>query len=174
MRREVVGRQVVEAGVVDVVARCSCERSVVCRVVSTVLVATDADWVDRAVRSALSVRGHEVARVSEGVDVAPGVAELAPDLVIVDFQIGAMGGPAVTWDLRLESEMGRLPHTPVLLLLDRQADVFLARECGADDWVTKPLDALTIGRAVDRLLDDAQRAEQPVGSDTSTGSGAAW
>lgn len=118
----------------------------------TVLVATDADWVDRSVRSSLSVRGHQVATVNEGADVAPAVAELSPDLAIIDFQIGAMGGPAVTWDLRLESEMGRLPHTPVLLLLDRQADVFLARECGADSWVTKPLDPLAIAQAVDGLL----------------------
>lgn len=121
------------------------------------------------------MRGHQVARVSEGADVAPAVKQLAPDLAVVDFQIGSMGGPAVTWDLRLEAEMGRLPHTPVLLLLDRRADVFLARECGADEWVIKPLDPLAIGQAVDRLLDtgapldaDAaldteQRTEQPAG-----------
>jgi len=76
----------------------------------------------------------------------------APDLVVVDLQMGSMGGMAVCMDLRLEESGGRAPHVPVLMLLDRRADVFLARRAGAEGWVIKPLDAMRINRAVVRLL----------------------
>jgi len=76
----------------------------------------------------------------------------APDLVVVDLQMGSMGGMAVCMDLRLEESGGRAPHVPVLMLLDRRADVFLARRAGAEGWVVKPLDALRLNRAVVRLL----------------------
>jgi hypothetical protein len=36
---------------------------------------------------------------------------------------------------------------PVLLLLDRVADVHLGKRCGADGWLVKPLDALRLRRA---------------------------
>jgi CheY-like chemotaxis protein len=67
--------------------------------------------------------------------------------VILDLQIGTMGGIAVTMDLRLDESGGTLPHVPILMLLDRQADVHMARRSGADGWLIKPLDALRLRRA---------------------------
>ena len=58
---------------------------------------------------------------------------------------------AVTMDLRLEESGGRLPHVPVLMLLDRPADVFLARRAGAEGWLIKPLDSLRLRRAATTL-----------------------
>jgi DNA-binding response OmpR family regulator len=58
-----------------------------------------------------------------------------------------MGGIAVTMDLRLDESGGTLPHVPILMLLDRQADVHMARRSGADGWLIKPLDALRLRRA---------------------------
>ena len=39
------------------------------------------------------------------------------------------------------------------MLLDRQADVFLAKRSGADGWVVKPLDAFTLRRAATAILE---------------------
>jgi DNA-binding response OmpR family regulator len=39
------------------------------------------------------------------------------------------------------------------MLLDRTADVFLARRSGADGWLVKPIDALRLRRATDAVLD---------------------
>ena len=72
---------------------------------------------------------------------------------IFDLQIGSMGGMAVTMALRLDESSGRLPHVPVLMLLDRVADVHLARRSGADGWLVKPLDPLRLRRAVRAVLD---------------------
>jgi hypothetical protein len=45
-----------------------------------------------------------------------------------------MGGMATCMNLRLEASGSRIEHVPVLMLLDRRPDVFLARRCGAEGW----------------------------------------
>ena len=78
--------------------------------------------------------------VSRGQDVRPTVAAEEPDVVVLDMQIGNMGGIASAIDLRLESGAGRLPDTSILLLLDREADRFLAKRADADGELVKPID----------------------------------
>ncbi len=75
----------------------------------------------------------------------------APDLAILDLQVGSMGGMAVTMSLRLDESGDLLPHVPVLMLLDRAADVFMARRSGAEGWLIKPLDPLRLARAVETV-----------------------
>lgn len=81
------------------------------------------------------------------------VDELEPDLVITDCQIQNMGGIAICHDLKLEESGGRLPHVPVLILLDRRADVFLANRSGAEGYLVKPLDPIRLRHAVEALLE---------------------
>lgn len=113
-----------------------------------VLVATDAQWVLDEVTAALGSVGTSFEVVSDGRRVASRVAERTPDIAILDLQIGTMGGMAVTMDLRLDHSSGALPHVKVLMVLDRAADIHLARRSGADGWIVKPLDALRLRRAV--------------------------
>jgi DNA-binding response OmpR family regulator len=117
-----------------------------------ILVAADARWVREQVRVALVGRGQEVIEVTRGQDVADAVAEHEPDLVVLDLQIGNMGGIAVAIDLHLEEAAGRLPHVPILLLLDREADRFLARRAAADAELVKPAEPGTLRRMVKRLV----------------------
>ena len=62
------------------------------------------------------------------------------------MQIGNMGGLAVAIDLRLEGSAGRIPDTSILLLLDREADRFLAKRADADAELVKPVDPGTLRR----------------------------
>lgn len=117
-----------------------------------VLLVTEAEWVVDAVTEALEEPGVNINTIDDGHTVRATVAADAPDAVIVDFQIGSMGGIAVCKDLRLESDMNRMARVPLLLLLDRRADEFLARHSDADAWLTKPLDAIRLRRAVDQLF----------------------
>jgi len=93
-----------------------------------------------------------VHRVRTGREVIPAVKELQPELVVLDLQIGNMGGMATCLSLRSEEGAGRLEPRPVLMLLDRTADVFLARRSDADGWLIKPLDAFRLRRAAEALL----------------------
>jgi DNA-binding response OmpR family regulator len=68
------------------------------------------------------------------------------------MQVGSMGGMAITMDLRLDHSSGALPNVPILMLLDREADVHMARRSGANGWIIKPLDALRLRKAVNAIV----------------------
>jgi DNA-binding response OmpR family regulator len=120
--------------------------------VAQVLVATDSDSVAEEVFAALAEGDTVVSRVRAGADVRPVVAELKPDLVILDLQVGNMGGIATSIDLRLEAGADRLPETRILMLLDREDDRWLARQAQADAEMVKPINALHLRRAAKELI----------------------
>lgn len=119
-----------------------------------ILIATDAQWVLNEVVAALGSPETSFTVCTNGRDVTEAVTARTPDVAVLDSQIGSMGGFAVTMDLRLDQTGGRLPHIPVLMLLDREADVQLARRSGADTWLVKPLDALRLRRAATALANN--------------------
>ena len=123
-----------------------------------VLVATDADSILDAVDAALGGT-YAVYRVRKGADVEPAVAQVDPVVVLLDLQIGNMGGIAACLNLRLEERAGRLGERKVLILLDRDADIFLAQRAEADGWLIKPLDAFRLRRAVATVLDTGAYTE---------------
>lgn len=119
-----------------------------------VLIASDESWVREEVRSVLSGQPDVVVHeVTSGPAVVASVRSGEPDLVIVDSQMGNMGAMATCLELRLDESADRIIHVPVLMLLDRRADVFLARRSQAEGWVVKPLDPIRLRRAVTALLD---------------------
>lgn len=122
------------------------------RCVPELLVVTDSLRVFEEVRAAVEEPGVTLRWARLGSVVVPALEETPADLVICDLQVGSMGGYAVAMDIALETGAGRLVPTPVLLLLDRRADVFLARRNGVAGWLVKPLDPLRLRRAVERLL----------------------
>ena len=75
-----------------------------------VLIAADADWVVDEVRAALEgpdVTVHRVPAPARPSSRRP--TRQAPDLAVLDLQIGNMGGMAICMDLRLDESAGRLP-----------------------------------------------------------------
>ena len=123
---------------------------------ATVLVAADGAWIRAQVRTALTGPDLELIEVNRGQEVRDLVANRHPELVILDLQIDNMGGVAVAIDLHLEASAGRVPDVPILLLLDREHDRFLAKRAAANAELVKPIDPGTLRRTVKRLL--GQRA----------------
>jgi DNA-binding NarL/FixJ family response regulator len=134
--------------------------------VPDVLIASDEPWVREEVRAVLSgLPDTTVREVTSGAAVTPAAKEKLPDLVVADMQIGNMGGMAICLDLRLEESGGRVGHAPVLLLIDRRPDVFLARRAEAEGWLVKPLDPIRLRRAIVALLEGGtyhDKAYRPV------------
>ena len=119
---------------------------------TTILVAADAKWVRDQVRAAFLDKDQQVVEVTRGQDVRATFADVDPELVVLDMQIGNMGGVAVALDLRLEESGGRLDRANILLLLDREADEFVARRADVDLMLVKPVDAGVLRRAACQLL----------------------
>ena len=120
---------------------------------TNVLLATTEDHIFQEISASLS-KNHQIVRVSEGSKVLKTLIATNPVLVILDLQIGNMGGMATSLDLRLEQRAGRIPNQKILLLLDRQADEFLGKRADADCWIVKPVDPLSLSQQVDELINN--------------------
>jgi DNA-binding response OmpR family regulator len=127
--------------------------------VTTVLLATDSDDLYDEIDAALGSADTDLLRVRAGADVVPVCRHRTPDLVLLDLQIGNMGGMATSLAVKHEQESGRLPEFPVALLLDRKDDLFLGSESRADGWLVKPLDSLRLRRLATILLNGEQHFE---------------
>jgi len=101
-----------------------------------VLVVADAGWVRGEVAAASS--DFEMYEETDPAKAVATCGDVAPDAVIVDLQVGSMGGMAVTRALRDAILARRIEDTVIILLLDRSADVFIAGRSGADAWLIKP------------------------------------
>lgn len=117
------------------------------------LIATDSPVVFDEVCSAVEEPGTAIRWARSGRVVLPALQERPADLVITDLQIGSMGGFAIAMQLTLEAASGGLDKPiPVLVLLDRRADTFIAKRTGVAGWLLKPLDPLRARAAVQTLL----------------------
>jgi len=120
--------------------------------VATVLLASDLASLRRELETALAAPDLVIEQAATGPDAIARVREGGVDLVIADLQIGAMGGMAITMELRNLESYGGAEPVAVLMLLDRRPDVFLARRSNADGFLVKPLDPQRLRAAVRAIL----------------------
>jgi two-component system, OmpR family, KDP operon response regulator KdpE len=99
-----------------------------------ILVVDDEPQIRRALRTTLEARRYEVTTVGTGEEGVVAVAELAPDLVLLDLGLPDLDGTEVIRRVRGFSEV------PIIVLSVREAqrDKVAALDAGADDYVTKP------------------------------------
>jgi DNA-binding response OmpR family regulator len=123
---------------------------------ATVLLASDLSSLRHELRTTLEGPDLFIEEVANGKDVIARVERGGVDLVILDLQIGSMGGMAICMELRNEESYGAAEPVAVLMLLDRRPDVFLARRSGAEGFLVKPLDPQRVRAAVRALLRDEE------------------
>ena len=90
----------------------------------------------------LAVEGRDAWSLMEG---------WIPGLVIVDIQTGSSGGFALSKEM---SNSTRLKDVPILMLLEREQDKWLAGSAGARSSMVKPIEADRLTRVALELLDE--------------------
>lgn len=113
-----------------------------------ILLVTDSPWVVDTVKAALP--DDEVAVVADSATAVARVLET--DVAIMDFQVGAMGGMAIARAVRAAARVAEVTPPPTLLLLDREADAFLAGRAGVDGWIRKPFGSFALRRLLEQVV----------------------
>lgn len=114
----------------------------------SILLVADAPWIVNDVLASLSDRSYVVTHLDDPRQIADRLVTDKPDAVLVDLQVGSMGGMAVCREVRTTGD----DAPPVILLLDRDADSFLAGRSGAVASVRKPFSSGALRAAIDAAV----------------------
>ena len=77
------------------------------------------------------------------------LGSLTPIAVVVDLMTGSAGGYGLARDM---SQVDRLAKIPIVMLIDRDQDVWLARQAGATTTLRKPLEPGALARTISSVL----------------------
>jgi DNA-binding response OmpR family regulator len=117
------------------------------------IVLADKDPYDlQALQAALQGPDREVLIVEDGGNVVTLAQARSPDVVVVGSSLGQMGGFAVSRELKMLAEMGMITQPKVVVLLEREADSWLAAWSHCDVWRVKPVDFDEIERIVEGFV----------------------
>ena len=112
---------------------------------TTILFVADRQSVVDRVHAALSMPDVTLIDHDDPDTAAATARDLEVDRVLVDMKVGSMGAMAVTRAVRAATEADPIPVT---ILLDRDADAFLAGRSGAQNWLSKDSAAVDLREAV--------------------------
>ena len=120
----------------------------------SVLVVDDSPTIRGFARLLLRSLDVKVVEAEDGAKALAAARASAPTLVLADVNMPVMDGLALTRELRKDRA---LKDVPVLLLTGEKSDELQkkGREAGANELLTKPLQAAELQAAVRRWLKDA-------------------
>ena len=116
-----------------------------------ILVVDDEEDLGRILKFALMAAGHEVLLAMDGAEGLKLAREGAPDLMLLDLMLPKIDGYKVCRMLKFDD---RYKSIPIVILSARtqEADKEMAKDTGADLFITKPYNLEEILRTIDRLL----------------------
>jgi len=121
-----------------------------------ILVAED-DYVNREhATMLLEKRGHEVVHATTGTQAVALHAENAFDLILMDMEMPEMNGVQATRAIR-EREQATGAHVPIIAMTANAMDA-ARQEClaaGMDGYVSKPVAAASLWRAIAEVMDNS-------------------
>lgn len=119
-----------------------------------IIVVADEPWARNEVHAALTAPDFSLTDHRDPATVVEKIIAENADAVIVDLQVGSMGGMAIAREIRQQASIAGAEPVPVVLLLDRAADSFIAKRAGVAAWVTKPFTVHDIRTAVENALNE--------------------
>ena len=104
---------------------------------TTILVVEDEHAIQELIAVNLSFAGHKVLRASNAEQARILIDAELPDLILLDWMLPGMSGPALAKILRRDE---RTEQIPIIMLTAKSAeqDKVDGLELGADDYITKP------------------------------------
>ncbi len=103
------------------------------------------------------VGGLEVEQYPSGEEALLHVADVAPDLILLDVMMPNMDGEETYQRIR---EMDSLKNTPIVFMTAKasNSDLEKLRDLGAIDVLIKPFDPMTLAEQVKAIYRDARAA----------------
>jgi len=125
----------------------------------SVLIIEDNPTMSRALKDNFEIKGYRVGTAGDGESGFKAVTEQTPDLIILDIMLPKINGYEVCNKIRkMNMDM------PIIMLTakDREADVVMGLNLGADDYVTKPFSIKELLARAEAFMRRRTKEEQTV------------
>lgn len=116
-----------------------------------ILIADDNPQIAELLEAYLEPLTPQIQAVRDGQAALDAVRADPPDLILLDVMMPKHSGFEVCRTLKGDP---RFKHIPIIMVtaLNELGDVERARECGADDFISKPVNKLDLVHIVERRL----------------------
>jgi DNA-binding response OmpR family regulator len=121
-----------------------------------ILVVDDSDNIRNVLQMNFEWLGYEVVCATDGEEALRVVAKEPPDLIILDVMMPRFNGYQVCRSLKADPKLSNIPVI-FLTAKDQKEDRFWGKDCGADEYLTKPFSAAKLERIIERLLEEKER-----------------
>jgi two-component system phosphate regulon response regulator PhoB len=118
---------------------------------ATILVVEDEPAIQELIGSTLRRNGHEVRTAASGEEAWRDIAQVRPDLVLLDWMLPDAAGPSIARRMRSDA---RLREVPIIMLTARASDddKVAGLQSGADDYITKPFSPRELEARIQAVL----------------------
>ena len=99
----------------------------------------------------LGVHGYELLQAADGEEALAANLQYKPDLILLDIMMPKLDGIEVTKRIKGDKSM---PFTPIILVTAKadSKDIVAGLEAGADEYLTKPVDQMSLVARVKSVL----------------------
>jgi DNA-binding response OmpR family regulator len=122
---------------------------------AAILLIADDEWVRNDVSASIVDPSVSLTVLADPAEITATAGARRFDLFAVDMQIASTGGMATVRLLKDAMFRGEIERAPIVMLLDRSADVFLAKRAGADAHLIKPFTSQQLREVMSHLLPEA-------------------
>jgi CheY-like chemotaxis protein len=118
---------------------------------SAILVVDDNPINLKLISDLLESKGHEMFKAVDAADAQAVLAEILPDLILMDIALPGMDGLTLT---RILKASERTRHIPIIALtaFAMKADDLKAKDAGCAGYVTKPIDTRELPKQIAEFL----------------------
>ena len=116
-----------------------------------VLVVDDIEANRRVLQAKLEAKYFDVILAKDGFEALELVAKEEPEIILLDIMMPGMDGFEVCNKLKADPKLSHIPVVMVTALND-QEDRVRGLECGAEDFITKPVDDFALMSRIDALM----------------------
>ncbi len=123
-----------------------------------ILIADDNKFLVEILKADLELLNYEVYTAKDGEEALEIVQRVRPDLIILDIMMPKYNGYQVCRKIKNDPE---LKNTIIIILTAKTApdDKYWGKDCGADEYVTKPFDTNELENLIRKKLDDYKKGK---------------
>jgi CheY-like chemotaxis protein len=108
----------------------------------------------------LKASGYRVSTAADGASAIAKAEQLLPDLIVLDLELPGISGFEAARRLRRNATTHDIPLIAATGYSHEQ-QLSVARECGFDEVIVKPVDPDQLMKVIERLLDSESTVSQP-------------